>query len=124
MAIKVNLIDGKYKEYINNQPVRVKPDKWVRLDRQDAPEFIYKHLSGGVLKGRSLNCEWCYEVWKDMLQFSRKDPTLTLIFEQRRHLWIDTSSAFEYSRMRLRDYLAMTYEHDHVFFKRKTRSLT
>lgn len=121
---RVELIDGKYKEKIHAYPIRVRPDKWVHLDRSDAPEFIYKNIPGHKLKGQALNLDWCYAVYGDMLQYSHADPTLTCIFEQHGHLFIETTDAYEYRTMKLREWLTMIYEQDHAFFKRKTRNLT
>lgn len=118
---RIELIDGKYKEKIHAYPIRVDKGKYIHLEKWDAPEFIYKHIPGHVLKAQALNTEWCYEVWQDMLVFSHEDPTLTMVFEYGGILHIDTTDSWNYRTMKLRDWLSMVYERDHQFFPRKNR---
>ena len=114
----------KYPEHTRKMPVRVDEKKYVHLDRFDAPEFIWKHINGKVVHGNTLNLDWCDNVYNDMLLYSSKDPTLTLVFEQHGLLYIDTTDAFDYKTMKLRDWLAYRYEIDHQTFTRKCRNLT
>lgn len=116
--------DLKYPEHIREHPVRVDKKKYIHLDRFDAPGFIWNHINAKVVHGNTLNLDWCYGVYSDMLQYDSKDPTLTFIFEQHGILYIDTTDCCEYKTMKLRDYLAMCYELEHQTFTRKCRNIT
>lgn len=120
----IDYLLDKYPEHTRKMPVRVDEKKYVHLDRFDAPEFIWKHINGKVVHGNTLNLDWCDDVYNDMLLYSSKDPTLTLVFEQHGMLYIDTTDAFDYKTMKLRDWLAYRYEIDHQTFTRKCRNIT
>ena len=122
--MKVEYLLDKYPEQIRSMPVRVDKSKYIRLDKFDSPGFIWNHINGKVVHGNTLNLDWCYGVYGDMLQYDSKDPKLTFIFKQHGILYIDTTDCYNYKVMKLRDWLAYCYELEHQTFTRKCRNIT